>query len=319
MLHHLMNLITYKVHACRILTLGFVVFFSNVGLSSSHVAANVLIANREYGQDWKVFSTSVGGFSILFPKVPSESSGTLNVGKMIVDTHTYSMRDDHTFTVMYFDAPHAKDPKAHEDLLLGFRNFVLAEFKAELVSDKPVSIDNNAGRLLEMSVSKRGIARALILVTESRLYRIAVVPETRGIPEANTRAVSTKFLESFRLSTIDSSGEGEVDAYLRRNPELAQRELTTDSSNSILNGRALQLPSPEYPALARAIHVSGTVTVKVIIDEEGKVIAAQAMGGHPLLQPAAVEAARKARFTTTLEQGKAVKVLGKVQYNFVSR
>ena len=127
-----------------------------------------------------------------------------------------------------------------------------------------------------------------------------------------------RFLKSFKLSPIDRSAEGEVDRYLRNNPELSEREFATDTIPSV-EGRALKLPIPEYPAQAKMSRASGTVVVKVIIDEIGNVIAAQAIGGHPALQSSAEKAARQARFTPTLEQGRPIKVLGKVTYNFVSR
>jgi TonB family protein len=87
----------------------------------------------------------------------------------------------------------------------------------------------------------------------------------------------------------------------------------------VLNGKALELPQPVYPAIARAAHASGTVTVQVLIDEQGNVVAARAIDGHPLLQAAAVGAARQARFSPTLLEGEPVKVTGVIQYNFVSR
>jgi TonB family protein len=89
--------------------------------------------------------------------------------------------------------------------------------------------------------------------------------------------------------------------------------------SGMLNGRALSLPWPSYPPVARAAHVSGTVKVQVIIDEEGNVIAARAVEGHPLLQAAAVGAALQARFSRTLLEGEPVRVSGLIQYNFVSR
>ena len=64
------------------------------------------------------------------------------------------------------------------------------------------------------------------------------------------------------------------------------------------------------------MHVSGQVTVEVTIDESGKVIAAQATGGHNLLRDAAVQAARQARFTPTVLSGKPVPVSGVIIYNF---
>ncbi|HSE18896.1 MAG TPA: TonB family protein [Pyrinomonadaceae bacterium] len=82
-------------------------------------------------------------------------------------------------------------------------------------------------------------------------------------------------------------------------------------------GRVLELPKPVYPPIARAAHASGAVGVKVIIDVDGTVIAAASISGHPLLQGAAVNAARNARFAPTKVNGQPVKVVGVIQYNFV--
>jgi TonB family protein len=90
-------------------------------------------------------------------------------------------------------------------------------------------------------------------------------------------------------------------------------------SGGVLNGKAISLPKPSYPAIARAARASGTVTVQVTIDESGKVISARAVGGHPLLQQAAVQAAYGARFSPTQLSGQAVKVTGVITYNFVAQ
>ena len=88
---------------------------------------------------------------------------------------------------------------------------------------------------------------------------------------------------------------------------------------NVLNGRALKLPKPNYPASARKARASGTVVVRVLIDQEGKVIAAQAVSGHHLLLDACVQAAKDSLFSPTLLAGKPVKVGGVIQYNFVER
>lgn len=90
-------------------------------------------------------------------------------------------------------------------------------------------------------------------------------------------------------------------------------------SGGVLNGRAISLPKPQYPAIARAAHASGTVVVQVLIDENGSVVSAQAVSGHPLLTAAAVQAARSARFSPTKLSGQPVKVTGVIQYNFVAQ
>ena len=90
-------------------------------------------------------------------------------------------------------------------------------------------------------------------------------------------------------------------------------------SGGVLNGKAINLPKPAYPPIARAAHASGTVVVQVLIDENGNVVSAHAVSGHPLLQAAAVGAARSAKFSPTKLSGQPVKVTGVIQYNFVAQ
>lgn len=84
----------------------------------------------------------------------------------------------------------------------------------------------------------------------------------------------------------------------------------------VVNGRAISLPKPSYPAAARSERVSGVVTVEVLIDESGKVIEAGAISGHPVLQKASRKAACAARFSPTLIENQPVKVSGVITYNF---
>ena len=88
-------------------------------------------------------------------------------------------------------------------------------------------------------------------------------------------------------------------------------------SGGVLNGKAISKPQPAYPPIAKAARASGTVTVQILVDESGRVVSANAVSGHPLLQQAAVAAARQARFSPTLLSGQPVKVSGVITYNFV--
>lgn len=88
-------------------------------------------------------------------------------------------------------------------------------------------------------------------------------------------------------------------------------------AGGILNGKAISLPHPPYPAIARSARAAGMVVVQVIIDERGDIMSAHAVSGHPLLQSAAVRAAREAKFAPTRIEGQPVKVSGKITYNFV--
>lgn len=90
-------------------------------------------------------------------------------------------------------------------------------------------------------------------------------------------------------------------------------------SGGVLNGKAVRLVQPPYPSIARSAHASGQVRVQIVIDENGNVISAAPMSGHPLLQGAAVSAARASKFTPTKLSGMPVKVSGIIIYNFVAQ
>jgi TonB family protein len=94
-------------------------------------------------------------------------------------------------------------------------------------------------------------------------------------------------------------------------------EAKSASVQKVVGGQMLDKPAPTYPTIAKAAHASGDVLVQVIVDENGKVIAAKAIGGHPLLQAASVTAARNATFTAASVDGSPVKVLGTITYRFV--
>ncbi|MFL6208260.1 MAG: TonB family protein [Pyrinomonadaceae bacterium] len=102
-------------------------------------------------------------------------------------------------------------------------------------------------------------------------------------------------------------------------PVLGKGPQGTVVSGGVLNGKALSKPEPAYPPIAKAARASGTVVVQITVDETGKVIAANPVSGHPLLQQPAVAAARQARFTPMLLAGRPVKVTGILTYNFAAQ
>lgn len=106
------------------------------------------------------------------------------------------------------------------------------------------------------------------------------------------------------------------------NPELItgpSEGFTVLSEGGILNGKALRLHKPQYPNQARAEGVAGTVIVQVTINEQGKVVRACAMKGHPLLWLASERAAYASKFVPTKLNGKPVTVTGVIAYNFIRR
>ena len=60
--------------------------------------------------------------------------------------------------------------------------------------------------------------------------------------------------------------------------------------------------TPSYPELAKKMNVSGTVKVEIVILPNGSVKSAKAVGGHPLLIEAALDAVKKCKFEPASEE-----------------
>jgi TonB family protein len=86
--------------------------------------------------------------------------------------------------------------------------------------------------------------------------------------------------------------------------------------NEALSARIISLPRPVYPEEARQAKVTGSVRVLVTVDEQGNVAEAEAISGSPMLQAAAVEAAKQAKFEPLLNEGRRVRTKSVISYNF---
>ena len=154
------------------------------------------------------------------------------------------------------------------------------------------------------------------------------VPESVGTTASNTPPVTGPFRISNRnvnppSVTPDTSGcvtctgvtpqvvETETAPLPPKPPSMLR------VSPGVILAKVVDLPKPAYPAIAKQARVQGPVNVQVLIDETGKVISAQAVKGSAMLTQAAVDAARRARFTPTKLGDQPVKVQGVIIYNFV--
>lgn len=88
-------------------------------------------------------------------------------------------------------------------------------------------------------------------------------------------------------------------------------------TSSMITGKALRKVQPPYPQIARAVRAEGSVPVQITISEEGRVLDATVVSGHPTLREAARQAALQWVFSPTVLSGKPVKVSGVISFNFM--
>lgn len=116
--------------------------------------------------------------------------------------------------------------------------------------------------------------------------------------------------EQLRVSVIASRNEPPMPACSGKRPKFVYQ-------GRPLNEMAEDYAAPVYPPAARAAGVEGSVVVRVTVDKGGRVLTAEAKSGPEPLREAAVEAARRTRFTPELRTGQPVRSPGDITYNFV--
>lgn len=138
-----------------------------------------------------------------------------------------------------------------------------------------------------------------------------------ALPAANTSAnrLNSGGSVEAKILAVNNTGVAMVDLGDEPPPSPAPKPMKP-VSGGVLNGTALSLPAPSYPEAAKRMKTQGVVAVEVVLDENGKVISAEATSGPPMLRDAAVQAAKRARFSPTKLSGMPVKVSGVINYKF---
>ena len=88
-------------------------------------------------------------------------------------------------------------------------------------------------------------------------------------------------------------------------------------SVGVLNGKAILLVKPVYPAAGKAVGASGSVQISVLMDESGCVSEAKYVSGHPLLIASSLKAAKSSSFEPVLLSGNPIRVYGVIVYNYL--
>lgn len=211
--------------------------------------------------------------------------------------------------------------------------FIVSNATAQDDKSKPISVGVVNGRTVKMPIpAYPAAARAVraggavnvevIIDEEGKVTSATTISGHPLLRQAAEKAAMEAVFKPFALNgqTVKAKGILVYNFVADNSAKTEQKSSDNDDEEKgdVLNGKALKLPPPEYPAAARAVNAEGTVKIQVAVDEKGAVVIAKAISGHPLLKMAAEEAAMKAEFEPTLVNGKPVKIIGVIVYNFAA-
>jgi TonB family protein len=176
-------------------------------------------------------------------------------------------------------------------------------FPTYVYADDDLVFDNGTDLRVRMRVKYTDfvVGHGKVTITEIAEAPEDLKSETAAKPDAQTKPATPQ------PSPTNVTPNGKANA---------SEDDLPPSDLGILNNLATDLPKPIYPAEAKKNHVSGQVQVKVLLDETGKVVSAEATFGPEALRAAAVEAAKRARFKPQLINGVAIKAFGIINYDF---
>ena len=300
--------------------------------------------------DWETLRPEGEQFSVQMPKGSTFETSKEPYHKMELNTRTYlsNSKPGPVFAVVSLSGIKS-NPAMYTEMqrvnsyVDAFKTFFPPKIRKDaivkltLVGDK--TLQGNAGREYRLTIGDL-TGTAQVFATRKRFYSIVYLNTKKDT------ATQERFLSSFVLPenggelsatatpqtpSVSSEGPATAAPAEAANPKRAENEEPKPDdpqrtgtepgkrapiSAGVLNGKAISLPRPDYPAEAKAAGAEGVVVIQVTVDEQGNVTEARALSGPKMLLEVSVNAAFQAKFSPTLLQGEPVKVTGVIVYNF---
>ena len=102
-----------------------------------------------------------------------------------------------------------------------------------------------------------------------------------------------------------------------KKPAPPERKTPISRSEGVMEAALIHKVLPQYPAIARTIHLTGTVYLRAIIATDGAVRQLEVISGNPILANPALQAVRQWRYQPTRLNGEAVEVETLITVNFI--
>jgi TonB family protein len=146
-----------------------------------------------------------------------------------------------------------------------------------------------------------------VLLTPGGAGTVIAFAPGRGLPGAQEtlvfRGKTRQWAASLWLGVVATAAA----AIIAPSPAVAQQDVKVDE----LTRKPKIKVSPVYPDLARRMSIAGTVRLAVVVAPNGQVKNTKAIGGHPILVNAAMDAMKQWKFEPA-----AVESSGVVEFKF---
>jgi TonB family protein len=156
--------------------------------------------------------------------------------------------------------------------------------------------------------------RDLLKMLHASEHSLANLPDvTINLPLVRLPSLATSLAPPRLAPSLASGG---LDDILKSPPLPSSPQEPQRVSEGVLQGIAITKFMPVYPVTARNMNAYGKVEVEIVISEQGRVIDAKAISGHPTLRAVAADAARRWIYKPTLLNGVPVKAQGILTFIF---
>jgi protein TonB len=133
-----------------------------------------------------------------------------------------------------------------------------------------------------------------------------VRPKDSNIPWVRTSSVTVSIADnrpSEPAPQVTSMNPGETttdEVLAAAMTPLENHGMNVQARSQVVPSRLLESPAPKYPEMAEKAGITGEVDLGAVIGTDGKLKNIQVIKGHPLLNDAAIEAARGQRYSPYL-------------------
>lgn len=164
----------------------------------------IAIVDEHMPEVWKQLRSVGGGFSILFPGKPKETTQVQSFQEHQFTTHLFQLISPNAeYEVSYVDFPvRVDEPEKIEGTLDGIRMDSVTKDKGQLLKESHLTIAGRPGRYINWRTEKGAIWQAKYFLAGYRIYMVSFgVPDEAASEEIRKfrESLAAKFFDSFKL------------------------------------------------------------------------------------------------------------------------